>query len=87
MNPPPDDLDALFARARRMTAEDLAATERVVTHFRAARRHARVRWVGAWLAPLVASAAVAAGVLFVQARELPTSAAYDVYQQVSGSGW
>ena len=82
-----DDLGALFARAREVTPADHAATEAVVTHFRDRRRHIRRRRLGGWLAPLLASAAVAAGVLVVQARELPASAAYELYQQASGSGW
>lgn len=87
MTEPQDDLSALFARARQYTPHDALADERLIAHWRAQGRHRRQLRLGAWLAPLLASAALVAGVMVVQGRDLPSSTAYEVYQQASGSGW
>ena len=80
-----DDLDLIFARARQFTPEDGAAAERVLVTLRSRRQRSVLR---AWTAGLLATAAMLGGVLYVQrGADLPTSAAYDVYSELSGEGW
>lgn len=86
-NEMPDELDQLFSAARRIGPEDQGAAERFLSGHRAARAQPRPRLM-AWAAPLLAGAAMLGGVLYLtQDRALPTSAAYEAYQQASGSGW
>lgn len=81
----PDELDTLFMQARLRTPQDDAAAERAVRAWRATRQKRTL----ARLTPLaLALTAAVAGVLLTQRpTELPTSAAYDVYQQATGADW
>jgi hypothetical protein len=80
-----DDLDLLFARARTLTPDDLAAADRVLA--RQGRRRPREAW-RVLLAGMLATAAMAGGVVYVQrTSDLPTSVAYEVYTELSGEGW
>ena len=91
MNPPPDELDRLFATARSLSAADHAGAERAVKRWRAGRARRRL---GTWAASALASAAMLGGALYLQTNvlpphrtaDLPTSAAYDAYQAWS-DGW
>lgn len=83
----PDPLDQLLSAARQIGPEDEGAAEHFLATHRAARARPRPRLI-AWAAPLLAGAAMLGGLVYLnQNRALPTSAAYEAYQQASGSGW
>lgn len=83
------ELDRLFAQARTATAADLGAAERFLAGHRSRQRHQRqVR--ASWVSALLASAAVITGVVVLRPASdpvLPTSAAYEAYQNNLGDGW
>lgn len=81
------DLDQLFAAARAATPADAGAAERFLTAHRARLSHGRHLRAG-WVSALLASAAVLTGVVVLRPpAELPSSAAYEVYQNALGDGW
>ncbi|PYE48940.1 hypothetical protein [Deinococcus yavapaiensis] len=81
-------LDALFASARTLGPADIAAAERVLPHLRDAHARRQRSVVRAWTSGLLASAAMLGAILYVrQDATLPTSAAYETYNSISGSGW
>ncbi|MFC4640494.1 hypothetical protein [Deinococcus hohokamensis] len=87
-DPQMPELDALFAAARELSADDWGAPERFLRGHRARAAQARRRQAG-WLSALLASAAVVAGlsVLRPASPDLPSSAAYEAYQGALGDGW
>ncbi|MEF2279943.1 hypothetical protein V3W47_16740 [Deinococcus sp. YIM 134068] len=85
------ELDALFARARKETAEDAGAAERFLAWHRGTlaaeplppRRARTLRWPA-----LLAAAAVLTGAFVLRpVPPLPSSAAYDAYAGTLGEGW
>lgn len=81
-------LDALLANARTLGPADVSAAERALPRLRDVRaRHHRAT-VRAWTSGLLASAAMLGALFYVrQDAALPTSAAYETYNSIVGSGW
>lgn len=86
------DLNQLFAQARAETAADAGAAQRFLVGHRARQKHQRQVRAG-WMSALLASAAAVTGVMVLRPApslsmsDLPSSAAYEVYQSNLGDGW
>lgn len=81
-------LDALLARARALGAADVSAAERALTRLRDVRAKQHRATFRAWTSGLLASAAMLGALFYVrQDTALPTSAAYETYNSIVGSGW
>lgn len=87
MNPPDHDLDQLLAQARADGPAAAGAAERFLVGHRARLRHRRQVRAG-WVSALLASAAVVTGLMLLRPEpNLPSSAAYQVYEGALGEGW
>ena len=83
------ELDTLFAAARQPTVADLGAADRFLTARRQAGRGRQRHALGLWASTVLGLAAAVGGLTLLRPAtpELPTSAAYSVYQSALGEGW
>lgn len=82
------ELDTLFAAARQPTVADLAAADRFLAARRQAGRGRQRHALGLWASTVLGLAAAVGGLTLLRpSPELPTSAAYSVYQSALGEGW
>jgi hypothetical protein len=85
-----DGLDSLFAQARQPTPEDLGAAERFLAGRQAANKVGQRHALRLWASAALGLAAALGGLTLlrpVSPAELPSSAAYSVYQSALGEGW
>ena len=85
-------LDALFAAARAPTPADLGAADRFLGRqagLQADQSRRRRHQLRLWVSSALGMAAAAGGLLLLRPApaELPSSAAYSVYQSALGDGW
>ena len=81
-------LDALLASARALGPTDVSAAERALPRLREARARQHRSTLRAWTSGLLASAAMLGAIFYVRHdATLPTSAAYETYNSITGSGW
>lgn len=89
------ELDALFAAAREPTPADLGAADRFLgrVNLRAdeagRQQHQRRHQLRLWASTALGVAAAVGGLMVLRPTpaELPSSAAYSVYQSALGDGW
>jgi hypothetical protein len=85
-----DGLDGLFAQARQLSPEDLGAADRFLATRRVARKGQQRHALRLWASAALGLAAALGGLTLlrpISPAELPSSAAYSVYQSALGEGW